>query len=428
MVYSRTEHTPLLNTEPVKEQSSFGAYVKIAGGVAVMALAMFAIVSVQSVAPSNAVLGQESGLGGLAAAEAARRTAAAAAALSAQTGKNAKDAKELAATVYSEAQAEAEKLEKLAIQARKDFELAVGDETDSNDAATAGIQALMDTALAEDAKLTSLTSTYKAIRTTYQNSTEAIVVYTNDLEDAKSKTAAAQANYDDKSKIANTAKETADTLSSAAADLNSASQADSAVGEEAIGEAVGRSDKVAAAANKAKAAEIVAAKAKAAAADALDQLNAAKLFQKTSQETLDAEIARNKILAKQSNQAEQDMIQQSHVTSLSKTAAADAKATSESSYYNSSDARSRMEDAANKADEKAAQAASIAATREAELKAAEVAHQSATDADEIAQSQLALAEATVAVEEKKIAAAKNLASAGPSSVASGPAPGPAAAR
>ena len=40
-------------------------------------------------------------------------------------------------------------------------------------------------------------------------------------------------------------------------------------------------------------------------------------------------------------QAEQDMIQQSHVTALAKTAAADAKATSESSFYNSSTSTSQ---------------------------------------------------------------------------------------
>ena len=44
-----------------------------------------------------------------------------------------------------------------------------------------------------------------------------------------------------------------------------------------------------------KAAEIVAAKSKKTAADALDLLNAAKLFQKTAQESLDAENARNKV-------------------------------------------------------------------------------------------------------------------------------------
>jgi len=46
-------------------------------------------------------------------------------------------------------------------------------------------------------------------------------------------------------------------------------------------------------------------------------------------ESLDAENARNKVMAATSNQAEQDMIQESHVTALAKTAAADAKATSE---------------------------------------------------------------------------------------------------
>jgi len=46
-------------------------------------------------------------------------------------------------------------------------------------------------------------------------------------------------------------------------------------------------------------------------------------------------------------------IQESHVTALAKTAAADAKATSETSFYNSSSSTSQMEDAAKKAEEKA---------------------------------------------------------------------------
>ena len=396
--------------------------VRYAGAAVVFALGLFAVVSFQSTAlPMNAVtLGQDAAPGGgLAAAEADRRTAAAAAALASQTAKNAKDAKEKADRVFAEANAEAEKLQKLAVQARKDYEIAKGDNAADGALATSGIQALEDDALAQDAKLTSVTATYEAARTTYQNSTDMIVTLTNELEAAKSATADAQSKYDSASATADAAKSTADELSKAAEDLNAQSQADKAVGEEDISAAATRADAVATAADKARAAEIVAAKAKKAAADALDALNAAKLFQKTAQESLDAENARNKVLAAQSNQAEQDMIQQSHVTALAKTAAADAKATSESGYYNSSTSTSMMEDAANKAEEKAAIAATVAATREAEAKAAAVAYQAAEDANAIAASQLALAEAQVKVEEKKIEASKNL-------IGGGGAPGPAA--
>ena len=159
---------------------------------------------------------------------------------------------------------------------------------------------------------------------------------------------------------------------------------------------------------EAKAAEIVAARAEKSAADALDALNGAKLTRKTAEESLVDEKTRNRRLAVASTQAEQDMIQQSHVTSLARVAAADAKANAESGFYNSSSSSSQMEDAANKAEERASIAATVAATRDAEAKAAAVAYRAAADADAIAQAQLALAESQVKVEEKKLAAAKNM--------------------
>ena len=400
--------------------------VRYAAGAVVFALGLFAVVSFQSTAlPMTTVsLGQNAGGGGgggLAAAEADRRNAAAEAALAAQTARNAQDAKEKADAVYAEANAEAEKLQKLAVQARKDYEIAKGDNAADGETATSGIQQLEDEALAADARLTTVTATYEAARTTYQNSTDKIVVLTKELDDAKAATAAAQAKFDTAAATATAATDTAEKLSKAAEDLNAQSQADKAVGEEKIGEAASRADSVATAADKAAAAEIVAARANKAKADAEDALNAAKLFQKTAQESLDSENARNQVLAAQSNQAEQDMIQQAHVTALAKTAAADAKSVSEGSFYNSSTFTSKMEDAAKKAEERAAIAATVAATRQDEANAAAVAAQAASDANAVAQSQLALAEAQVRVEEQRIAAARNLIAAGP-----GAAPGPAA--
>jgi len=428
MVYSRTEHTPLLNGDAAPKAEPTNNTVRYAAGAVVFALGLFAVVSFQSTAlPMTTVsLGQDAAGGGgagggLASAEADRRTAAAQAALAAQTARNAEEAKEKADAIYAEANAEAEKLQKLAVQARKDYEIAKGDNAVDGDTATSGIQQLEDEALSADAKLTTVTATYEAARTTYQNSTDKIVVLTKELDDAKAATAAAQAKFDAAAATADAATAKANELSKAAEDLNAQSQADKAVGEEKIAEAASRADAVAAAADKARAAEIVAAKANKAKADAEDALNAAKLFQKTAQESLDSENARNKVLAATSNQAEQDMIQQSHVTALAKTAAADAKAVSESEFYNSSTFTSKMEDAAKKAEEKAAIAATIAATRQEEANDAATAAQAAADANEIAQSQLSLAEAQVKVEERKIAAARNL-------IAAGPAPGPAAAK
>lgn len=441
MVYSRTEHTPLLNGEPQPK-----AAAGVSSVLKYVAAACFVVVGVIAVTSQTGIpmpmLGEESVVevaeqvadssasGSLSSAEAARRTAAAASALAKQTMINAKDSKELADAVYAEAQAEAEKLEKLAIQARKDATLASDDNTDANAAATSGIEELENQALAEDTTLTATTQTYEAARATYQASTDLIVVRKSELDTAKANTATAQKDYDDASAAAAAAKEKADTLSVAAADLNAASQADSAVGEEEASSAIERAQKVADAAQAAKTAEIAAADAKELAADKLNTLNEKKLLQKTAQETLDAEIARNKVLAAESNQKEQDMIEQSHVTALAKTAAADAKKVSHAAFFNASATMSSMDDAASMAEEAAAKASTIARTRDAEAKAATAAYKAAVDANEIAQAQLALAERTVEVEEKRITAAKNAASVDTQVAieAAGPtaAPGPAA--
>lgn len=438
MVYSRTEHTPLLNGEPQPKAAGVSSVLKY------VAAACFVVVGVIAVTSQTGIpmpmLGEEladsptpvadasAASGSLSSAEAARRTAAAASALAKQTMINAKDSKELADAVYAEAQAEAEKLEKLAIQARKDATLASGDNTDANAAATSGIEELENQALAEDTTLTATTQTYEAARATYQASTDLIVVRKSELDTAKANTATAQKDYDDASAAAAAAKEKADTLSVAAADLNAASQADSSVGEEEASAAISRAQKVADAAQAAKTAEIAAADAKELAADKLNTLNEKKLLQKTAQETLDAEIARNKVLAIESNQKEQDMIEQSHVTALAKTAAADAKKVSHAAFFNASATMSSMDDAASMAEEAAAKASTIARTRDAEAKAATAAYKASVDANEIAQAQLALAERTVEVEEKRITAAKNAASVDTQVAieASGPAPGPAA--
>ena len=204
-----------------------------------------------------------------------------------------------------------------------------------------------------------------------------------------------------------TAKKTADDLSKASEELNVQTQADPNTGEVSLEEAKARAQTVSEAAGKAKAAEIVAARAEKSAADALDALNGAKLTRKTAEESLVDEKTRNRRLAVASTQAEQDMIQQSHVTSLARVAAADAKANAESGFYNSSSSSSQMEDAANKAEERASIAATGGATRGAEAKAAAVAYRAAADAGAIAQAP-PLAESQVKVEEKKLAAAKNM--------------------
>ena len=385
-----------------------------AAAAAVGSLALFAAVSVGQMAPAGAALWARPGaaLGvsedSLAIAESHRRTTAANEAESVQTARNMRDAKEMADAVLAEAEAEAERLAKLAAQKRKDFEVAKADTVEEGEEATSGIQALEDDATAKDAELTSRTTAYEATRAAYANSTAAIVTLGKELEKATAASAAASAVHEKDLATAKTAKQTADNLSEQANALNAKTQADPKTGEVSAEEAKKRAKEVAAAAGKAKAAEIVAARAEKKAADSADVVAHAELLVKTATEALDAEKSRNKRLAVSSTQAEQDMIQQSHQTSLARVAAADAKSTAESGFYNASSVRSEMEDAAKKAEEDAALAANVAATRAAEAKKAEVVAKAAEDAAAVVQSQLALAESEVKVELAKAAAARNM--------------------
>jgi hypothetical protein len=205
-----------------------------------------------------------------------------------------------------------------------------------------------------------------------------------------------------------TAKTTADALSKEANALNAQTQSDPETGEVSEAEAEQKARSVATAAAKAKAAEIVAARAEKSAADAVDALAHAELNVKTATEALEQEKSRNKRLGVSSTQAEQDMIQQSHVASLARVAAADAKTTAEGGFYNSSSVQSEMEDAANKAEEDAVIAGDVASTRGAEAKKAAIVVKAAEDSALVAKAQLLLAESEVKVEQFKIAAAKNM--------------------
>ena len=356
---------------------------------------------------SLSALGASSEVDTMADATAARRTAAAAAALTKETALNAKAAKEAADAAYASAEADAEKLDKLAAQARRDYDFAVATNVDAGDGATVGVQEILDDALKEDTTLTAMTATYTAARQAYQDSSDALVGLAASLEEARAASASAQRRYDEASASADALKTAADAAQVDAERANAENQANARVGEETAEEAIARAKVVADASAAAQAAEIQAARAKELAANKLDALNSATLAQKTAQETLDAETARNEVLAAESNEAEQRMIEQSHITALAKTAAADARATSLDSYFNASTAVAAMKDAADKAEQEADHAKVVAKTRLEEAKAAERAARAASDADDIARAELTLAERTVDVEEKKEKAVKD---------------------
>jgi ribosomal protein L16 Arg81 hydroxylase len=163
--------------------------VRWAAAAAVGSLALFAAVSVGQMAPGAALWAHPGAALGasedsLAAAESHRRTAAANEAESTQTARNMRDAKEMADAVLAEAEAEAERLAKLAAQKRKDFEIAKAETVEDSEEATSGIQALEDDAMAKDAELTSRTTAYEATRAAYANSTAAIVTLGEELKKA----------------------------------------------------------------------------------------------------------------------------------------------------------------------------------------------------------------------------------------------------
>ena len=403
--------SPPPSSHTVIAPSSPQRAVRWAAAAAIGSLALFAAVSVGQVAPMSLAAFNPSRLGQedtLANAEAQRRTAAANEAEATQTARNARDAQEMADAVQAEAEAEAERLTKYAAQKRKDFELAKADTADDGMEATSGIQLLEDEAMQDDADLTLKTTAYDATRAKYANSTASIETLTGELKTQTEAAAAQKAVHEKDVATATTAKTTADTLSKEANALNAKTQSDPATGEVTAAEAKSKADAVAKAAAKAKAAEIVAARAEKKAADSSDALSHEELVVKTATEAVDAEKARNKRLAVASTQAEQDMIQQSHITSLARVAATDAKSTAEGGFYNSSSVQSELGDAADKAEEDAKIASDVAATRAAEAKKAALVAQAAEDSAAVSKSQLALAESEVKVEQAKIAAAKNI--------------------
>ena len=352
-------------------------------------------------------LGASSEVDTMADATAARRTAAAAAALTKETALNAKAAKEAADAAYASAEADAEKLDKLAAQARRDYDFAVATNVDAGDGATVGVQEILDDALKEDTTLTAMTATYTAARQAYQDSSDALVGLAASLEEARAASASARRRYDEASASADALKTAADAAQVDAERANAENQANARVGEETAEEAIARAKVVADASAAAQAAEIQAARAKELAANKLDALNSATLAQKTAQETLDAETARNEVLAAESNEAEQRMIEQSHITALAKTAA-DADATSLDSYFNASTAVAAMKDAADKAEREADHAKVVAKTRLEEAKAAERAARAPPRTPTTSRGRsCTLAERAVDVEEKKEKAVKD---------------------
>ena len=386
--------------------------MRVVAGAALGALGLAAVVASGHASGvtgfSLATLGAAEGSQeAFATADAVRRNAAAQATLAKQTALNAKTAAEEAEATYAAAQADAEKLDRLAAQAMRSYELASVDDRDAADAATIGTQQTEDDALEEDAELSALTATYTAAREEYQASTEALVTLTKAKAAATAATRKAEATYAEASKTAEASKKAADTAHVSAAKANQDAQRAEEVGEEKPEQAIARAKSVADKSSAAKAAEIAAGKDARVAADALAALESAKLVEKTATETLDIEQARNAELSAASTEAEARMIDQSDLAAKAKTAAADLTQTSVGAYFDASVTKAEMKDKADKAAEAAKRAEAIAATRAEESKAAQQKARAASDASDVAEAELVLAERTLEVEEKKMLAIKN---------------------
>jgi hypothetical protein len=384
--------------------------MRVVTGVAVVALGLVAVVvsgNLGAISGSLATLGQgqaaEGTEGAYESAEAVRRNAAAEAAFAKQISVNAKTAAETADSVYAAAQAEAEKLNRLASQATRSYELASVEDRDAGDAATMGTQETEDDALGEDATLVAVTATYTAAREEYQASTDALVVLSLARSEASASAEAANAARAATSETADAAKSQADAAHITAAKANLDAQLAKEVGEEKPGAAIARAEGVARASAGAKAAEIAAGKAGRSFSDSVATFEGAKSF--------DIEQARNAELARVSTETEARMIDQSDRAAKAKTAAAHRVATSVGLYLDASVMKAEMKDKADKALEAAATATAVAKTRAEESKAATSMARARSDAYDVSAAELVLAERTVEVETMKMRAVRNAKSA-----------------
>jgi hypothetical protein len=392
--------------------------MRVVTGVAVVALGLVAVVvsgNLGAISGSLATLGQgqaaEGTEGAYESAEAVRRNAAAEAAFAKQISVNAKTAAETADSVYAAAQAEAEKLNRLASQATRSYELASVEDRDAGDAATMGTQETEDDALGEDATLVAVTATYTAAREEYQASTDALVVLSLARSEASASAEAANVARAATSETADAAKSQADAAHITAAKANLDAQLAKEVGEEKPGAAIARAEGVARASAGAKAAEIAAGKAGRSLSDSVANFEGAKLLLKTATESFDIEQARNAELARVSTETEARMIDQSDRAAKAKTAAAHRVATSVGLYLDASVMKAEMKDKADKALEAAATATAVAKTRAEESKAATSMARARSDAYDVSAAELVLAERTVEVETMKMRAVRNAKSA-----------------
>ena len=137
-----------------------------------------------------------------------------------------------------------------------------------------------------------------------------------------SKPAAAMQAYVQKKQAADAARDKAEQMAAQMINHNTETKAAPEVGEEMTPEGIARSQTMAEISAAATQQDILANDIQTAAAVLKKAWDDRLLEQKTAQETLDAEIARNADLAKESNKEQKDFIDSSHVAALDATNAA----------------------------------------------------------------------------------------------------------
>jgi hypothetical protein len=225
------------------------------------------------------------------------------------------------------ASAETEKAE--AIATEKSLELSQAKEEMETYQAAASSGGVSDTAqdIAKEntATLSADKRIYLNTRNTYAASTALVATNQALLATAKANSAAAMQAYVEKKAAADANRAKAEEMARAMLNHNMATKAAAEVGEESTPEGITRSQTMAEISAAATQQDILANDIQTAASLLKQAWDNRLLQQKTAQETLDAELARNAQLSTQSNKEQKDFIDSSHVAAIDATAAADAK-------------------------------------------------------------------------------------------------------
>ena len=232
----------------------------------------------------------------------------------------------LAADRLAAAEAEANKADQDVQQKEIEEQAAQLDVRTAAAEAAAGSQAeaLEDAAKVETAGLAEDKRSYLLTRGEYEASTALVATRKTELGSAAKATESARKAFVAAKKLADDAKAEADAMAKAAKEHLEATKNAAVVGEETFQQGVQRSQQMAQITAAATSQEIKAGDLAVAAADAQKKLDEATLFQKTAQETLDTETARNAELKAASNAEQKSFIDASDVAAKDATAAADA--------------------------------------------------------------------------------------------------------